>query len=111
MPNCIFCKIAEHNLNADIIYEDNDIVAFRDLKPQAPTHLLLIPREHIPTIEEASPAILGKLMSKASELAKKEGISAKGYRTVINCRDYAGQSVYHLHVHLLGGRWFHWPPG
>ena len=111
MCNCIFCQIAKHQKKADIIYEDDTILAFRDIHPQAPIHILLIPKEHIPTIEEASPEILGKLLSKAAELAKKEGISAKGYRTVINCRDQAGQSVYHLHVHLLGGRWFHWPPG
>jgi len=87
------------------------MLAFRDIHPQAPIHILLIPKEHIPTIEEASSEILGKLLSKAAELAKQEGISEKGYRTVINCRDQAGQSVHHLHVHLLGGRWFHWPPG
>jgi len=111
MSDCIFCQIAQHQKKADIIYEDDDVVAFRDIHPQAPIHILLIPKEHIPTIEEAAPEILGKLISKATELAKKEGISEKGYRTVINCRDQAGQSVYHLHVHLLGGRWFHWPPG
>ena len=111
MPGCIFCRIAEHDLKADIIYEDDEITAFRDINPQAPIHILLIPKEHIPTIEEASPEMLGKLIKKATELAKSEGISENGYRTVINCRDYAGQSVYHLHVHLLGGRWFHWPPG
>ncbi len=111
MRECIFCKIAQHQGKAEIIYEDDEILAFRDIHPQAPIHILLIPKEHIPTIEDASPEIIGKLIRKATELAKQEGISEKGYRTIINCRDQAGQSVYHLHVHLLGGRWFHWPPG
>jgi histidine triad (HIT) family protein len=82
-----------------------------DNNPQAPTHLLIVPKEHIASIEEASPDMLGKLLAKAADLAKSAGLSSKGYRTVINFGDHAGQSVYHLHLHLLGGRWFSWPPG
>lgn len=111
MMGCIFCRIIERKVKADIVYEDDDIIAINDINPQAPTHILLIPKEHIPTIEEASPEIVGKLINQASQLAKKVGISQKGYRTVINCRGHAGQSIHHLHVHLLGGRWFSWPPG
>jgi len=111
MTDCIFCKIIERQRPASIVYEDDDMIAINDLHPQAPTHILLIPKKHIPTIEEASPEILGKLISQGSVLAKEAGISAKGYRTVINCRQHGGQSVNHLHVHLLGGRWLSWPPG
>ena len=111
MTACAFCKIIERKLPAEIVYEDDLILAFKDIHPQAPTHILLIPKEHIPTIEEAQPELIGKLVAKASELAKQAGISEKGYRVVVNCREHAGQSVYHLHFHLLGGRWFSWPPG
>jgi histidine triad (HIT) family protein len=111
MTSCAFCKIIERALKADIVYEDDVMLAFKDIHPQAPTHILIIPKEHIPTIEEASPELIGKLVGKASDLAKQLGISEKGYRVLINCREHAGQSVYHLHVHLMGGRWFSWPPG
>jgi histidine triad (HIT) family protein len=111
MKDCLFCKIANGEKPAKKVYEDDEIFAFHDINPQAPTHILLIPKQHLETIEDASPEMLGKLVAKASEIARDIGISEKGYRTVINCRDHAGQSVYHLHVHLLGGRWFHWPPG
>ena len=111
MKDCLFCKIARGEKPAKKVYEDDEIFAFHDINPQAPTHILLIPKQHLETIEDASPEMLGKLVAKASEIARDIGISEKGYRTVINCRDHAGQSVYHLHVHLLGGRWFHWPPG
>lgn len=111
MPDCIFCKIVKGERPGRKVYEDDDIFAFHDNNPQAPTHILIVPKEHIPTIEDASPEMLGKLLKIATEIARSEGIAKKGYRTVINCGDYAGQSVYHLHVHLLGGRWLHWPPG
>jgi histidine triad (HIT) family protein len=111
MMGCVFCRIIERKVKADIVYEDDDMIAINDINPQAPTHILVIPKEHIPTIEEASPEIIGKLINQASQLAKKVGISQRGYRTVINCRSHAGQSINHLHVHLLGGRWFSWPPG
>jgi histidine triad (HIT) family protein len=111
MTECIFCKIIKRKAPADIIFEDDQVIAINDLHPQAPMHILLIPKEHIPTIEEASPEILGRLLSEGARLAKEAGISKKGYRTVINCRDHAGQSVPHLHIHIMGGRWFSWPPG
>jgi len=111
MSNCIFCQVISRKKAATVVYEDAEIFAFNDINPQAPTHILIVPREHIATIEDASPDILGKLLAKATDLAKSGGLSAKGYRIVINFGDHAGQSVYHLHVHLLGGRWFSWPPG
>lgn len=111
MTDCIFCKIIKGERHGRKVYEDDDIFAFHDNNPQAPVHILITPKEHTATIEDASPEMLGKLLKKTTDIAKEQGLSGKGYRTVINCRDYAGQSVYHLHVHLLGGRWFHWPPG
>jgi histidine triad (HIT) family protein len=111
MRECIFCRILNRELPADIIYEDNEIAAIRDVNPQAPVHVLVIPKQHLSTVEDADPQIAGKLVTKASELARTLGISEKGYRLVINCREYAGQSVNHLHLHILGGRWFSWPPG
>lgn len=111
MPDCIFCKIATGEKQSRKIYENDEIFAFHDINPQAPFHILIIPKKHIPTIEDASPEMLGRLLKKATEIARDMGLSKNGYRTVINCGDYAGQSVNHLHVHLLGGRWFHWPPG
>jgi histidine triad (HIT) family protein len=111
MKGCIFCKILNKEIAGEILYEDDLMTAIRDIHPQAPSHILVIPKEHIPTVEDVSPDLIGKLVAKASELAGTLGISEKGYRIVINCREHAGQSVYHLHVHLLGGRWFSWPPG
>jgi histidine triad (HIT) family protein len=109
--DCIFCKIIKREKPAAVVFEDDHMIAIKDLHPQAPTHILLIPKEHIPTIEEASPEILGRLTAQAAITAKEQGISARGYRTVINCREHGGQSVGHLHLHLLGGRWLSWPPG
>ena len=111
MTDCIFCRIARCEQPADIIFEDDDMVAIKDLHPQAPVHVLLIPKEHIPTVEDATPEILGKLIAQGTALAKELEIAEKGYRTVINCGQHGGQSVHHLHVHLLGGRWLSWPPG
>jgi histidine triad (HIT) family protein len=111
MKDCLFCKIITGEKPSRKIYEDDDIIAFHDINPQAPTHILIVPKQHVETIEDASPEMLGKLLRKATDLAREAGIAAQGYRTVINCREHAGQTVYHLHVHLLGGRWFHWPPG
>lgn len=114
MENCLFCQIAAGKLAADIVYEDNDMVAFTDISPEAPTHLLVIPRRHIASINEASPKdaeLLGKLLLKASSLAKQRGLDSKGYRLVANVGREAGQTVDHIHVHLLGGRFLGWPPG
>jgi histidine triad (HIT) family protein len=114
MENCIFCRIIERRAPAKIVYEDETVVAIEDVNPQAPVHLLVIPREHLPSLKEATrehePAI-GKLLTVAARLARERHLESKGYRTVINTGSLAGQSVFHLHVHVLGGRAFRWPPG
>jgi histidine triad (HIT) family protein len=114
MDNCVFCRIVDRKAPARIVYEDDSVVAIEDVNPQAPVHLLVIPREHLPSLMEATPehsALLGKLLAVAAQLARQRHLEAKGYRTVINTGSAAGQSVLHLHVHVLGGRMFHWPPG
>ena len=112
--DCIFCKIVAKQIPAKLVHEDEEIVAFRDINPVAPTHILIIPREHIETVNDLKPAqagIVGKLHLVAKQLAVKEGISERGYRLVLNCGPEAGQAVFHLHLHLLGGRKLTWPPG
>ena len=114
MTDCIFCKIASGELGTDLIYEDDDLVGFRDLNPQAPTHVLVIPRRHIATLndlDETDAALVGRMHLAARILAEREGIAGRGYRTLINCNAEAGQTVFHLHLHLLGGRPLGWPPG
>ena len=115
MPGeCLFCRIARREVPADIIHETDELVAFRDINPQAPVHVLVIPKRHIPTLNDLTPAdggLVGKLMLAAAELARREGIAEAGYRTVVNCNAGAGQSVFHVHLHLLGGRDMRWPPG
>jgi len=114
MPDTIFGKITRGEIPADIVYEDEDIVAFRDVSPQAPTHVLVIPRKPIPTLndlDEGDAELVGKLFLAAKKVAEREGIAESGYRTVINCQAGAGQTVFHLHLHLLGGRSMQWPPG
>jgi histidine triad (HIT) family protein len=111
--DCLFCKIAARKIPAKILYEDAEVFAFEDIGPQAPTHLLICPRKHFASLREASPedqAVLGKLQLVAAELARKQNL-VQGYRTVINTGAGAGQTVFHLHLHLLGGRDFTWPPG
>ena len=113
MSDCIFCRIAAGEIPSDIVHQDDDVVAFRDLSPQAPVHLLIIPRKHIASINEAGDddsAILGRLLTTARRLAADHGVS-EGYRLVNNCGASAGQSVFHIHVHQLGGRPMNWPPG
>ena len=113
-PDCIFCKIAAGDLDADIVYQSEELVGFRDLNPQAPTHVLIIPRRHISTINditESDAEMIGQLIVAAKEIAAQEGISEPGYRVTMNCNAGAGQSVFHVHLHLLGGRQFTWPPG
>ncbi|MBT7444861.1 MAG: histidine triad nucleotide-binding protein [Methylococcales bacterium] len=114
MTDCLFCKIVNGDIPADIVYQDDDVLAFRDISPQAPTHMLLIPKRHISTpndLTEADVVTLGKLHLKASELAKEAGHGEQGYRTVMNCNSDGGQTVFHIHMHLLGGRALSWPPG
>jgi len=114
MPDTIFGKITRGEIPADIVYEDEDIVAFRDVSPQAPTHVLVIPRKPIPTLndlDEGDAELVGKLFLAAKKVAEREGIAESGYRTVINCQAGAGQTVFHLHLHVLGGRSMQWPPG
>ena len=110
--NCIFCRIAAGQAPAEIIYQDERIVAFRDLHPKAPTHVLIIPRQHIISVaqaEAADAALLGELLLAAAKIAQDEGLA--GYRLVTNIGPEGGQSVFHMHVHLLGGRRLGWPPG
>ena len=112
--NCLFCKIAQGELPATIIYEDNELMAFRDIKPLAPTHIQIIPKRHIATIndtEEQDEQLLGRMVLKAKYLAQTEGLSDVGYRLVFNINSGGGQEVYHIHLHLLGGRQMTWPPG
>jgi histidine triad (HIT) family protein len=110
--NCLFCRIARGEIPAAIVYQTEDVVAFRDIDPRAPTHVLIIPREHVASLDEAKdPRMLGELLLAAAEIARKEGLLPEGYRTVVNTGAGAGQSVFHVHAHLLGGRKFTWPPG
>jgi histidine triad (HIT) family protein len=112
--DCLFCKILSGDIPADIVYESDTAIAFRDVNPQAPTHVLVIPRKHIATINdlgEADQQIVGSLYLAAKEVASAEGISDEGYRAVMNCNEGAGQSVFHIHLHVLGGRALGWPPG
>ena len=112
--SCIFCKIAAREIPADIVRESDRVVAFRDTDPQAPTHILLIPKEHIPSladIEERHGDVLADIAQAATQLARAEGIAESGWRVVTNVGRGAGQSVFHLHFHLLGGRGMGWPPG
>jgi histidine triad (HIT) family protein len=113
MSDCLFCKIVAGEIPADKIYEDGDLVAFRDIHPQAPTHVLIVPNRHIASLDEASDddqALLGKVLLAARQLARELKIES-GYRVVNNCGAPAGQSVFHIHFHLLGGRSMGWPPG
>jgi histidine triad (HIT) family protein len=114
MSDTVFGKIARGEIPADILYQDEDVVAFRDLSPQAPTHVLVIPRKPIATLNDLEPddaELVGKLFLAAKTVARKEGVADSGYRVVINCNAGAGQTVFHLHLHLLGGRAMRWPPG
>ena len=114
MAACIFCAIANGQGRATVVHHDDLVTAFRDVNPQAPTHILVIPNEHIASVAEIGEAqgeLLGRLFAVANQLAAREGIAAGGYRLVINAGRDAGQSVPHLHLHLLGGRHFRWPPG
>lgn len=112
--DCIFCQVVAGEVSADIIYRDDRTVAFRDINPQAPVHALVIPREHLDSLDDASgrdETTLGHLLRVAARVANEQGLSESGYRTVINTGAGAGQTVFHLHLHVIGGRPLHWPPG
>ena len=112
--DCLFCKIISGDIPADIVYESDSAIAFRDINPQAPTHVLVIPRKHIATINdlnESDKDTVGNLYLAAKEIAQGEGIADDGYRAVMNCNAGAGQTVFHIHLHVLGGRSLTWPPG
>lgn len=110
--NCLFCKIVRQEIPATIVLENEHVVAFRDIDPKAPTHILVVPRAHVATLDDATDArMLGELLLAAAAIARAEGIVEGGYRTVVNCGADAGQSVFHVHLHVLGGRTLAWPPG
>lgn len=107
MSDCLFCRMVAGEIKPDLVYQDADLIAFRDVAPQAPTHVLIVPRKHIASLDAAraeDAELLGKLLLAAQKIARQEGIAASGYRTVNNCNADAGQSVFHIHVHLLGGK-------
>lgn len=111
---CLFCKMASGQIKPNTVYEDSDVLAFRDINPQAPVHILIIPKRHIATLNDLGhedEAIIGKLFLTAARIANESGVAASGYRAVMNCNADAGQSVFHVHLHMLGGRFLRWPPG
>jgi histidine triad (HIT) family protein len=112
--DCLFCKIIAGEVPSTIVHQDDDVVAFEDINPQAPTHVVIVPRQHIPTVndlEDGDQELFGKLATAAKKIAGDRGIAEDGYRLVMNCNAGAGQSVWHIHMHLLGGRRLRWPPG
>lgn len=116
MPSshCLFCRIIAGEIPAKKVFEDDDVIAFHDINPQAPTHVLVIPRRHIPTLDDlddVDASIIGTTMVRAAQIARTLQLNGDGYRTVINNGEAAGQTVFHIHVHILGGRNFSWPPG
>ena len=114
MSDCLFCKILDGEIPCDKVYENDQVIAFRDVNPQAPTHILVIPRKHISTVNDLTADdknIVGEMVLAAQTVAKQEGIEESGYRLVMNCNEGAGQTVFHIHLHIMGGRRMHWPPG
>ena len=114
MADCLFCQIIDGTIKGDVVAQNENAVAFRDINPQAPLHVLIVPRKHIATLndlDESDGPLIGQLVQMATDIAKKEGVADDGYRLVWNCNRQAGQAVYHIHLHLLGGRAMHWPPG
>ena len=114
MKDCLFCRMVAGEIQPDVVYENERVLAFRDIRPQAKVHVLVIPKRHIPTLDdfpEDEPELASQLFAAVQEVARREGLASSGYRTVINCRGDGGQEVYHLHLHVLGGRRLNWPPG
>lgn len=114
MPDCLFCKIINHEIPATMVHEDDRLVAFRDINPQAPTHVLIVPRRHVATLNDLTAddhGIVGAMVERAAMIAREAGYADTGYRTVFNCNEDAGQTVFHIHLHLLAGRPLGWPPG
>ena len=114
MADCLFCKVVAGQVPATLVFQNDHVVAFKDITPRAPTHVLIVPRRHIATLNELSPeddALVGEMVRSAAAIAKEQGLSERGYRTVFNCNAEAGQTVFHVHLHLLGGRPMTWPPG
>jgi histidine triad (HIT) family protein len=114
MADCLFCKVVAGQVPATLVFQNDHVVAFKDITPRAPTHVLIVPRRHIATLNELSPeddALVGEVVRAAAAIAKEQGLSDRGYRTVFNCNAEAGQTVFHIHLHLLGGRPMTWPPG
>ena len=114
MADCLFCKIVSREIASSIVYEDDRVLAFNDINPQAPTHVLVVPKRHIASLNDLTAGddqIVGELARRAAAIAKERGIAAGGYRTIFNTNRDAGQTVFHIHLHLLGGRSMHWPPG
>ena len=114
MSDCLFCKMVSGEIAPDKVFENDDVLAFRDINPQAPTHVLVVPKRHVATLNELddeSAGLVGKMVLAAAEVARREGFAEQGYRTIINCNADGGQTVFHIHLHLLGGRVMGWPPG
>jgi len=114
MTDCLFCKMVSGEITPDTVYENDDVLAFRDINPQAPTHVLVVPKQHVSTINDLdadNSVLVGKMMLAAASIAQQEGFAEQGYRTVMNCNAHGGQTVFHLHLHVLGGRVMNWPPG
>ena len=114
MSDCLFCRIAAGEIPAKVVFRDEHLVAFQDINPQAPMHVLIVPRRHVPTLNDLSPsddALVGEMVRRAAAIAGEQGYDQRGYRTVFNCNAEAGQSVFHIHMHVLAGRPLAWPPG
>jgi histidine triad (HIT) family protein len=114
MTDCLFCKMIRGEIKPDIVDEDDDLLAFRDINPQAPVHILVVPKRHIATLDDLAPedaGLIGQLYLAARRIARQQGFHQSGYRTVVNCNSDGGQTVFHIHLHLLAGRRMHWPPG
>jgi len=114
VSECLFCGIVKGEIKGNLVYQDNSVVAFKDINPKAPVHLLIVPRKHIATLldlQQEDTSLIGDVFNAANQLARDQGIAKNGFRVVVNCGAGAGQSVFHLHFHLLGGRPMVWPPG